>query len=68
MQFTIDEIIQAEKNAVGSNIRIYLKPNLSLRPVTDNEVDHSMICVSTVIDSEHSLYQAIVEKFQINLE
>jgi hypothetical protein len=68
MQFTLDEVIQAEKNIAGPSIRIYLKPNPSLRPVTDDEVDHTMICVSTVVDSEHSLYQAIVDKFQINLE
>ena len=66
MQFTLDEIIQAEKN--GAGIRIYLKPNTSLRPVTDNEVDPTMICFSTVVEHDHSLYQAIVEKFQINLE
>jgi hypothetical protein len=68
MQFTLDEVIQAEKNVAGASIRIYLKPNTSLRPVTDDEVDHNMICVSTVIDSEHNLYQTIVEKFQINIE
>lgn len=68
MQFTLDEIIQAEKNAVGSNIRIYLKPNPSLRTIPDTEIDPNTVCLSTVVGTDHSLYQAIVEKFQINLE
>lgn len=68
MQFTLNEIIQAEKNGAGLSVRIYLKPNPSLRPISDTEIDPNTVCVSTVIDTDHSLYQAIVEQFQINLE
>ena len=80
MEFILDEVLGADKSKdTATSIRIYLKPNPSVRPVLvlehnmetpipDHEVDPNMVVQSAVIDVGHVLYQVIVEKFQINLE